>query len=43
MTKWKCVLCDYIFEGDWPPERCPRCGVSREKFVKVVEELEVVG
>jgi rubrerythrin len=35
MTKWKCVLCDYVFDGAWPPGRCPRCGAQRDKFKKI--------
>jgi rubredoxin len=35
MTKWECVLCGYIFEAEWPMERCPRCGASRDKFKKI--------
>lgn len=33
--KWKCKICGYIHEGDEPPERCPVCGASKDKFVKV--------
>jgi rubrerythrin len=35
MAKWACELCDYVYEGDWPPQRCPRCGAPREKFKKI--------
>jgi rubrerythrin len=40
MTKWLCPLCDYIWDGEWPPTRCPRCGAPREKFVKIKEKLD---
>ncbi|MBQ7450156.1 NADH peroxidase [bacterium] len=34
MAKWVCSVCGYVHEGDTPPENCPVCGVSAEKFVK---------
>lgn len=38
MAKWKCTVCGYIYEGDTPPETCPVCKQSKEKFVKLEEE-----
>ncbi len=35
--RWKCIVCGYIYEGEIPPERCPRCGAPREKFIKIEE------
>ncbi len=35
--KWRCQVCDYIHEGDEPPEICPVCGVDSSNFVKVEE------
>ena len=35
--KWRCTVCNYIYEGDNPPEECPICGVGPEKFVPVEE------
>lgn len=35
MKKWRCTVCGYIHEGDTPPEKCPRCGAPKEKFVTV--------
>lgn len=32
--KWKCSLCGYIHTGDSPPEECPVCGASSDKFVE---------
>lgn len=31
--KWKCTLCGYIHTGEAPPEKCPVCGASGERFV----------
>ncbi len=36
--KWKCSVCNFIFEGEEPPEKCPRCGAPKEKFKKLSEE-----
>ncbi len=37
MKKWRCTVCNYIHEGDTPPETCPVCGVPAEEFVEVEE------
>lgn len=29
-----CPVCGYTYMGEEPPEKCPVCGVSKEKFVK---------
>jgi rubrerythrin len=34
--KWKCTLCGYIHTGETPPEKCPVCGASSDKFVLYV-------
>jgi flavin reductase (DIM6/NTAB) family NADH-FMN oxidoreductase RutF/rubredoxin len=36
--RWRCIVCNYIHEGDNPPDKCPVCGVGPEKFVLVTEE-----
>ncbi|MDR2395227.1 MAG: hypothetical protein LBD57_01215 [Endomicrobium sp.] len=30
--EWKCAVCGYKYLGDNPPEKCPKCGASREFF-----------
>ncbi len=37
MAKWRCLVCDYVHEGDEPPAECPLCGVGPEEF-ELVEE-----
>ncbi|MGI5838804.1 MAG: rubredoxin-like domain-containing protein [bacterium] len=37
MKKWRCLVCNYIHEGEEPPEECPICGVSKEEFEEVKE------
>ncbi len=33
--KWKCQVCGYIYTGDNPPEKCPKCGAGKEFFAKI--------
>ena len=39
MAKYVCPVCGYIHEGDNPPEECPICHVSGDKFKKVEGEI----
>jgi len=32
MKKFTCLVCGYTHEGETPPEKCPQCGVSSDKF-----------
>ena len=32
MKKWVCKVCGYVHEGENPPETCPVCKVSADKF-----------
>jgi len=32
---WICTVCGYRHEGEEPPEVCPDCGASKEKFVEL--------
>ncbi|MBN1336426.1 MAG: FAD-dependent oxidoreductase [Deltaproteobacteria bacterium] len=32
---WRCEVCGYVHDGAEPPERCPVCGASRDRFVPV--------
>lgn len=38
MAKFKCGMCNYLFEGDAAPDKCPRCAAAKEKFVKLPED-----
>ncbi|WP_041277708.1 rubredoxin-like domain-containing protein [Desulfotalea psychrophila] len=38
MKRWKCSVCGYVHTGDVPPEKCPLCGVAKEKFVEIAAE-----
>ena len=39
MKKWVCPVCGYVHEGELPPEKCPVCKVSGERFTLQAEEL----
>ena len=36
--KWVCKVCGYVHEGDTPPEKCPICNASADKFEQVAGE-----
>ncbi len=38
VKKWRCIICDEVFEGVEPPEVCPACGASHEQFEEYAEE-----
>lgn len=38
MKLFKCEVCNYIHTGDEAPEKCPKCGAPKEKFVELKEE-----
>lgn len=33
MKKFKCSVCQYVHDGENPPDKCPRCQAPKEKFV----------
>jgi uncharacterized membrane protein len=35
MKAWKCLICNYIHRGEFPPEKCPVCGADKSKFVEI--------
>ena len=38
MNLWKCQGCGYITEGEEAPDKCPKCGAPKERFVALDEE-----
>ena len=34
MAKWVCSVCGHVHEGDQPPEECPVCHASADKFIE---------
>jgi len=43
-TMWRCGVCGYVWDGEEPPETCPKCGAARERFAalddKAVELID---
>ncbi len=39
---WRCSVCGLIYDGEEPPEVCPKCGASKDKFEKVPEDKETL-
>lgn len=43
IKKWKCIVCNEVFDGVEPPDICPACGASHEQFEEYIEEkIEIV-
>lgn len=38
MKRFVCSVCGYVYEGENPPEKCPQCGASADKFVEQKQE-----
>jgi len=38
LAKWECYRCNYIFEGDSPPEECPSCHYSLTFWLEHAEQ-----
>lgn len=36
--KFKCVICNEVFEGDSTPHICPVCGAKEDQFIEIIEE-----
>jgi nitrite reductase (NADH) large subunit len=40
-TRWRCLNCEHIHHGATPPEACPVCGATADRFE--VPPVEIVG
>ena len=40
MSKYVCLICGYVHEGDAPPDVCPICGATADKFEKQAGERQ---
>lgn len=38
MAKFKCSVCNYVFDGENAPDKCPRCGATKDKFVRLTDD-----
>ena len=41
MKKFVCTVCGYVHNGNTPPEKCPQCGATSDKFVEQKEDQEL--
>ncbi len=32
---WKCNACGYVWDGEAPPDECPKCGAQQARFVQL--------
>ena len=40
---WQCGNCGYVWDGEEPPDRCPKCNAAQEKFVELDDKaMELV-
>lgn len=35
---WKCGSCGYVWDGEGPPDKCPKCGAPQGKFTKLEDK-----
>ena len=35
---WKCSICGFLHEGESAPEKCRKCGGSKDKFYALTNE-----
>lgn len=38
MKIWQCSVCGYVHDGEEAPDRCPKCGAPKEKFVALDDD-----
>ena len=38
-NKYQCMVCGYIHEGEQPPDTCPVCGVDRDGFEALEQQI----
>ena len=38
MAKFKCSVCNYVFDGEDGADKCPRCGAPKDKFVRLTDD-----
>jgi len=40
IASWYCTVCGYVHRGEFPPEYCPVCGVTGERFEPAADALQ---
>ncbi len=41
VTGWRCVVCEFVFEGVAPPKGCPRCSSTSREFVPLKDRVKL--
>lgn len=36
---WRCGFCGYMWDGEEPPDECPKCGSAKEKYVELEDKV----
>jgi rubredoxin len=40
---WKCGSCGYVWDGEEPPDVCPKCGSDKARFAQIeAKEMELI-
>ena len=40
---WQCNSCGYVWDGEEPPDKCPKCGSDKARFVELEDKaMELV-
>jgi len=37
---WKCGSCGYVWDGEEPPDNCPKCGAAKERFAQLDDKAQ---
>ncbi len=40
LMEWKCSVCNLIWDGEKPPEKCPKCSSPGDKYFELSEEAQ---
>lgn len=32
---WRCSACGYVWDGEEPPDECPKCGAPKSRFSEI--------
>jgi len=35
---WRCRVCGNVWDGEEPPDECPKCGSPKEKYAEIDEK-----
>jgi predicted nucleic acid-binding Zn-ribbon protein len=35
---WRCGACTFVWDGEEPPDKCPKCGSAKEKYAELEDK-----